>query len=189
MSKLLRRIVLFIWALFLLPVLGQFPISWLESIGVYKNPDVSFVILNLVATLGQNYWVQMVALGLGTLTLGAWLDQIARKLDDHESKEMRGLGWEFQLLADRAARAQNNFPNHSPRNVRPLQADLLSTLLSAKNFGLWVPGPEIYQRSNPEFLVNYLKLVGTLLHNGCLREAKEEALRAKQMLESGGQIT
>ena len=189
MSKWLRRVVLFIWALFLLPILSQFPISWLESIGVFKKPDDSFGIVNLVATLGQNYWVQMVALGLGTLTLGAWLDQIARKFDDQESQELRGLGWEFQLLADRAVRAQNNLPNHSPRNVRPLQADLLSTLLSAKNFGLWVPGPEIYQQANSEFLANYLKLVGTLLHNGRFREAKEKALRAKQMLETGGQLT
>ena len=189
MSKLLRRVVLFIWAVFLLPIIGQFPVIWLESMGVYKSPDAFFGVMNLVATLGQNYWVQMIALGLGTLTLGAWLDWIARKFDDDESQELRGLGWEFQLLANQASRAQNNFPSQWPQNVHSLQANLLSTFLSAQNFGLWVPGQEIYQQPNPEPLINYLKLVGALLHNGHFRQAKEMALRAKQVLETGGQLT
>jgi hypothetical protein len=187
MSKLLRRIVLFIWGVFLLPIIGQLPISWLGSMGLYTSPD-AFSAMNVVLALGQNYWVQMIAVGLTTLNLGIWLDWIARKFDNDESQELRGLGWEFQLLANQASRAQNNFPSQWPQNVHSLQPNLLSTFLSAQNLGLWVPGQEIFHQSNPALLINYLKGVGNLLHNGHLREAKEMALRAKQMSETGGQL-
>ena len=189
MSKLLRRVVLFVWAVLLVPIVAQFPIGWLESMGVYKSPGAFFGAMNFVATLGRNYWIQMIALGLGTFNLGAWLDWIARKFDDEESQELRGLGWEFELLATRLSKAQDNFPRQWPQNVHSLKGGLLAAFLSAQNFGLWVPGQEIYQQPNSELLIKYLKLVGTLLHNGHFREAKETALRAKQVLETGGQLT
>ena len=70
-----------------------------------------------------------------------------------------------------------------PDNVRDLKPAILSALISANKFGLWVPNEHIYQLPDASFLCEYFKSVGRLLEDGYFDEASSEALSWKPFLD------
>jgi len=84
-------------------------------------------------------------------------------------------------LADNIkARTESGWPD----NVRDLNPAILSALISARKFGLWVPNEHVYQLPDASFLCEYLKSVGKLLEDRYFDEANSEALSWKPFLDN-----
>ena len=98
-----------------------------------------------------------------------------------KASELRSLGSKFRSLSDniKARTALSGWPD----NVRDLKPAILSALISANKFGLWVPNEHVYQLPDASFLCEYFKSVGKLLEDGYFDEANSEALSWKPFLD------
>ncbi|MGB7694019.1 MAG: hypothetical protein WBM12_14240 [Pseudolabrys sp.] len=109
------------------------------------------------------------------IVVGISLDWFDRKSRENKASELRTLGSKFRILSD-TIKIQAADSSGWPNNVRERKADILSALISAKKFGLWVPDERVYQLPDASFLCEYFGFIGRLLEDGHLDEAKREAL-------------
>src|SRR5262249_61037856 len=161
MSRSLKPILTGIWGLLLIPPIAAILEKRLEE-NLFSDPNTpaTTVFSNLVV-VGHQLWFQFVLVFFTGIVLGFSLDWLARKSDQNKASELRSLGSKFRTLSDtiKIRTASSEWPS----NVRNLKPEIMSALISAKKFALWVPDERVYQFPGASFLCVYLKFFGTLL--------------------------
>ena len=173
MWKSLKRIALGAWALLLVAVIVDFIKRWLGE-NYFSDPSIT-IVFNLADSIVRQRWFQFGLVFLTGIVVGISLDWLDRKSGENKASELRTLGSKFRILSD-AIKIQTADPSGWPNNVRERKADILSALISAKKFGLWVPDERVYQLPDASFLREYFGFIGRLLEDGHLDEARREAL-------------
>src|ERR1700730_162453 len=191
MSKWLKLFLFGIWGLLLIPLIAPALEKWLEDNvfsdagGMTKtispNAEVTAVFNNLVA-LGEQRWFKFAVVFLTGIVSGASLEWLSRKSDEKRAVELRSLGTKFRSLSDHIK--VRTAPSGWPDNVRDLKPAILSVLVSARKFDLWVPNEHVYQLPDASFLFEYFRCVGTLLEDGHFDKASSEALSWKPFLDN-----
>src|SRR4051794_32597803 len=138
-------------------------------------------VYNNVLALGQQRWFKFALVFLTGIIIGVSIEWLTRKSDEKKAFELRSLGSKFRSLSHniQARTTLSGWPD----NVRDLKPAILSALISANKFGLWVPNEHVYQLPDASFLCEYFKSVGTLLEDGYFDEANSEALSWKPFLD------
>ncbi len=190
MSKWLKQLLFGIWGLLLIPLIMPILDKWLKenilsdpngmATTVFADAMASTVFSNLLA-LGQQRWFKFALVFLTGIVIGVSLEWLSRQSDEKKAFELRSLGSKFRSLSDniKTRTALSGWPD----NVRDLRPAILSALVSAKKFGLWVPNEHVYQLPDASFLCEYFKCVGKLLEDGYFDEANSEALSWKPFLD------
>ena len=190
MSKWLKQFLFGIWGLLLIPLITPILEKWLEE-NVFFDPNgmattvfhnaMATTVFNNLLVLGQQRWFKFAFVFLTGIVIGALLEWLSRKSDEKKAFELRSLGSKFRSLSDniKARTALSGWPD----NVRDLKPAILSALISANKFGLWVPNEHVYQLPDASFLCEYFKSVGKLLEDGYFDEANSEALSWKPFLD------
>jgi len=189
MSKWLKQLLFGIWGLLLIPAITPILEKWLEEhifsdpngmpATVFPNATAPFFD-NLLA-LGQQRWFKFTLIFLTGIVIGVSLEWLSRKSDERKAFELRSLGSKFRSLSDniKIRSASSGWPD----NVRDLKPAILSVLISAKKFDLWVPNEHVYRLPDASFLCEYFSCVGKLLEDGHFDEANSEALSWKPFLD------
>ena len=190
MSKWLKPFLFGIWGLLLILMITPILEKWLEenvfsdSSGItttaFSNTMAAAVFSNLLA-LGQQRWFKFAFVFLTGIVIGVSLEWLSRKSDEKKAFELRSLGTKFRSLSDNIK--IRTVSSGWPDNVRDLKPAILSALISANKFGLWVPNEHVYQLPDASFLCEYFKSVGKLLEDGYFDEANSEALSWKPFLD------
>jgi len=190
MSKWLRQLLFGIWGLLLIPLIAPILEKWLEenvfsdSSGItttaFSNTMAAAAFSSLLA-LGHQRWFKFAFVFSTGIIIGVSIEWSTRKSDEKKAFELRSLGYKFRSLSDniKARTALSGWPD----NVRDLKPAILSALISANKFGLWVPNEHVYQLPDASFLCEYFKSVGKLLEDGYFDEANSEALSWKPFLD------
>jgi hypothetical protein len=191
MSKWLKQFLFGIWGLLLIPLITPVLETWLEenvfpdppsgmATTVLPNAAVTTVFNNLLA-LGQQRWFKFAFVFLTGIVIGVSLEWVSRKSDEKKAFELQSLGTKFRSLSDniKVRTASSGWPD----NVRDLKPAIVSVLISAKKFDLWVPNEHVYQLPDASFLCEYFRCVGKLLEDGHFDEANSEALSWKPFLD------
>src|SRR6266404_1970360 len=172
MSKWLKQFLFGIWGLLLIPLITPILDKWLKenilsdsngmATTIFADAMASTVFNNLLA-LGQQRWFKFALVFLTGIVIGVSLEWLSRQSDEKKAFELRSLGSKFRSLSDniKARPALSGWPD----NVRDLRPAILSALVSAKKFGLWVPNEHVYQLPDASFLCEYFKCVGKLLED------------------------
>jgi hypothetical protein len=194
MSKWLKLFLFGIWGLLLIPLTTPVIEKWLEenvfsdptgmAATVFPSAGATSVFNNLLANLlvlGQQRWFKFAVVFLTGIVIGASLEWLSRKSDEKRAFELRSLGTKFRSLSDHIK--VRTAPSGWPDNVRDLKPAILSVLVSARKFDLWVPNEHVYQLPDASFLCEYFRCVGTLLEDGHFDKASSEALSWKPFLE------
>ena len=190
MSKWLKSLLFGIWGFLLIPAVTPIVEKWLEQ-NVFTDPSeaASTVFRNAVATpafnrllaLGQQRWFEFALVFLTGIVAGVSLEWLNRKAGEKRASELRSLGFKFRSLSDsvRIRSASTEWPE----NVRDLKPAILSALVAARRFDLWVPNDHVYQLPDASFLCEYFRSVGRLLEDGDFDKANGEALSWKPFLD------
>jgi hypothetical protein len=163
-----------VFTIFVIPIAVEFVKHVAENIGLYDRPrEAAGTVLNFFLSLAELPWLRVTALLLAGFVAGLWLDWLLRKFDGSRAKARENLGYEMRNLAhdiDNALALIDRFrlPDFSPR--------LMSAFIKAKQVGLWTPDV----RMPINFVIDYLRHVGTLLSDGHFAEAKQAALERKE---------
>jgi hypothetical protein len=190
MSKWLKQFLFGIWGLLLIPLITPILEKWLEenvfsdpsgmARTVFPNATVTAVFNNLLA-LGQQRWFKFAFVFLTGIVIGVSLEWLSRKSDEKKAFQLQSLGAKFRSLSDniKVRTASTGWPD----NMRDLKPAILSVLISAKKFDLWVPNEHVYQLPDASFLCEYFRSVGKLLEDGHFDKANSEALSWKPFLD------
>jgi hypothetical protein len=186
MAAAVRWLSFLVWLAVLLLLIGQYPAQLAKDFGAFEQPDEFLAWLARAADfnllIAQHPGFDWGAVALFSFAVGVWLEWLARKSD--QARERRSLGRELVSLGQRINDAQDDLAATWPRNVQPMLADLRSALIRVSQLGIWIPDRAIFQRPNANLLISYLTAIGTLLAENCCAEAKEDALRCRDMLRS-----
>jgi hypothetical protein len=139
MSKSLKRIAAGVWTLFLVAVIVDLTKRWLGE-NYFSDPNI-IIVFNLAASIVQQSWFQFALVFLTGIVIGISLDWLDRKSDENKASELRTLGSNFRILSD-TIKIQTAGSSGWPNSVREHKADILSALISAKKFDLWVPAEQ-----------------------------------------------
>ena len=190
MSKWLKQFLFGIWGLLLIPLIAPILDKWLQenvfsepngmAATVFPNATAATIFNNLLA-LGQQRWFKFAVVFLTGIVIGVSLEWLSRKSDEKKAFELRSLGSKFRSLSDniQARTTLSGWPD----NVRDLKPAILSALISANKFGLWVPNEHVYQLPDASFLCEYFRCVGRLLEDGHFERANSEALSWRPFLD------
>jgi hypothetical protein len=190
MSKWLKQFLFGIWGLLLIPLITPILEKWLEenvfsepsgmATTVFPNATVTAVFNELLA-LGQQRWFKFAFVFLTGIVIGVSLEWLSRKSDKKRAFELQSLGIKFRSLSDsiKVRTASSGWPD----NVRDLKPAILSVLVSAKKFDLWVPNEHVYLMPDASFLCEYFRCVGKLLEDGHFDKANSEALSWEPFLD------
>ena len=191
MSNRLKQFLFGIWGLLLIPLIGPVLKKWLEenvssdpggvATTVFRNATVTTAFEHLVA-LGQQRWFKFAVVFMTGIVIGASLEWLSRKADARKASGLRSLGSKFRSLSDsiKTRTASSGWPD----NVQDLKPAILSALISARKFDLWVPNEHVYQLPDATFLCEYFRSVGRLLEDGDFDKARGEALSWKPFLDN-----
>jgi hypothetical protein len=181
MSKWLKPLLFGIWGLLLIPLIGTTIEKWLME-NIFSEPNaVATTISNNLVAVGQLRWFKFALVFMTGIVIGVSIETSTRKSGERKAFELRSLGYKFRSLSDsiKSRTASPGWPN----NARDLKPAIISALISAKRFDLWVPSEGVYELPDASFLCEYFRSVGMLLENGHLEEARREALSWKRFLD------
>jgi hypothetical protein len=142
--------------------------------------------MSAIAFIAQLPGMVPAALLITGLTAGVWLDWLMRRIDDSRAKARVAIGEEFLYLASIVDERQQSasIDNSWPKNVWDLRPRLMSVFINAEKFGIWAPVDQMYDRTDgANIIINYLRIVGTMLADGHFKQARKRALQAKQFVE------
>jgi hypothetical protein len=181
MSKWLKRFLFVIWGLLLIPLIGTALEKWLEE-NVFAEPyAVATTISDDLVAVGQLRWFKFALVLVTGIVVGVSLESLSWKSGERRAFELRSLGYKFRSLSD-SIKIRTASPGW-PDNARDLRPAIMSALISANRFDLWVPSERVYELPDPSFLCEYFRCVGKLLEDGHLDEATREALSWKPFLD------
>src|SRR6478736_2594793 len=152
MSKWLKQLLFGIWGLLLIPLIAPILEKWLEenifsdSSGItttaFSNTIAAAVFSNLLA-LGHQRWFKFAFVFLTGIIIGVSIEWLSRRSDEKKLSSSEASAPNFAGLSDniKARTALSGWPD----NVRDLKPAILSALISANKFGLWVPSEHVYQ--------------------------------------------
>jgi hypothetical protein len=190
MSKWLKQFLFGVWGLLLIPLTAPILEKWLEE-NVFSDPHglattafpnaVAATVFNNFLALGQQRWFKFALVFLTGIVIGVALESLSRKSDEKKAFELRSLGIKFRSLSDgiKVRTASSGWPE----NLRDLKPAILSALISARKFDLWVPNEHVYQLPDASFLCEYFRCVGKLLEDGDFDKANSEALSWRPFLD------
>jgi hypothetical protein len=165
-----------IWTILIVPVLA---LVWR---GVLDRGDVANHpldwLMDWLASLGQMPGVYPSALIATGVVIGVWIDWFLKRVDGSRASRRELVGLKFCNLAHDVAGRLNN--GTWSNNIYDLKPALMSAFIEAEGFGLWAPVNELYARPDGgTIMVNYLRVVGTMLGDGHFKQARKHALHAK----------
>lgn len=181
MSNWLKPLLFAIWGLLLIPPIGTTLEKWLaENVFSESNAAARLISDHLVA-VGELRWFKFALVFMTGIVVGASLETSARRSGERKAFELRSVGYKFRALSDglKARTAASGWPD----NARDLRPAVMSALISAAKFGVWVPNERVYELPDATFLCEYFSCVGGLLEDGHLDEARGEALSWKPFLD------
>jgi hypothetical protein len=181
MSNWLKPLLFGIWGLLLIPLAGTTLEKWLaENVFSEPNAAASLISDHLVA-VSELRWFKFALVFMTGIVVGASLEMSARRSGERKAFELRSVGYKFRALSDglKARTAASGWPD----NARDLRPAVMSALISAAKFGVWVPNERVYELPDATFLCEYFSCVGGLLEDGHLNEARGEALSWKPFLD------
>jgi hypothetical protein len=181
MSKWLKTFLFAIWGVLLIPLIGNALEKWLEENALYEPNAVATSISNHLNAVSQLRWFNLALVFMSGAVIGLSLESFARRSGERRAFEVRSLGYKFGSLSTgiKARTSSSGWPD----NARDLKPAIMSALISAKKFGLWVPSERMYELPDASFLCEYFSCVGKLLEDGRLDEASREALSWKPFLD------
>jgi hypothetical protein len=181
MSKLFKRLLFAIWGVLLIPLIGTTLEKWFaENILSEPNVVATAISKNLVA-VGQLRWFEFALVFMTGIVVGISLESSVRTSGLRKAFELRSLGYKFRSLSD-GIKIRTASPGW-PDNARDLRPAIMSAIISARKFDLWVPGERMYELPDASFLCEYFRCVGMLLEDGHLDEASREAQSWKPFLD------
>ena len=148
MSKSLKRIAAAVWTFLLVAVIVDSIKRWLGE-NYFSDPNIT-IGFNLAAPIVQQRSFQFALVFLTRIVVGISLDWFDRNSDENKASELRTLGYK-RILSD-AIKIQTAGSSGWPNNIREHKADILSALISAKKFDLWVPDERVYELPDASFL-------------------------------------
>ena len=181
MFKWLKPLLFGIWGLLLIPPIGTTVEKWLVE-NVFSEPNaVAGTISDHLVAVGEKRWFKFALTFMTGVVVGISLESLARRSGERKAFELRSLGYKFRSLSD-SIKTRTAAPPW-PDNARDLRPAIMSALLSARQFRLWVPNERVYELPDASFLCEYFSCVGRLLEDGRLDEASREALSWKPFLD------
>jgi hypothetical protein len=181
MSKWLKTFLFVIWGVLLIPLIGNTFEKWLEQNVLPEHNAVATTISNDLIAVGQLRWFNFALIFTSGVVIGVLLETLARRSGERKAFDLRSLGNKFSSLSDSI---KSRTPSSGwPDNARDLRPAIMSALISAKKFDLWVPGDRVFHLPDASFLCEYFSCVGRLLEDGHLDEASREALSWKPFLD------
>jgi hypothetical protein len=181
MSKLFKRLLFGIWGVLLIPLIGTTLEKWFaENILSEPNAVATTISDNLVA-VGQLHWFNFALVFMTGLVIGVSLESATGKSGQRKAFELRSLGYKFRSLSD-SIKIRTASPGW-PDNAHDLRPAIMSAIVAARKFDLWVPSERAYDLPDASFLCEYFRCVGMLLEDGHLNEASREALSWKPFLD------
>jgi hypothetical protein len=184
-ASIFRWVISVVWAVLLVPFLLHAWNGVLDREDVSKHP-VDWL-MSVIGSVAQFPGVLPGVLITTGVVVGAWIDWLLRKVDGSRAQGRIVLGRQFVSLAGMVSHRQEGFHSEWPGNMHDLQPTLMSAFIKAEAFGLWAPVDELYERKDgAAILVNYLRLVGTMLRDGHFKQAVIRAQQAKDFIETSG---
>jgi hypothetical protein len=181
MFKWLKALFFVIWGLLLIPLVGTTIEKWLSQ-NVFSEPNAAArLISDHLVAIGELAWFKFALVFMTGLVIGISLETSARRSGEQRAFELRSLGYRLRSLSEalKARTASAGWPD----NARDLKPAIMSVLISARKFDVWVPNDRIYELPDASFLCEYFGSVGKLLEAGQLEEARGEALSWKPFLD------
>jgi hypothetical protein len=181
MSKWFKPLLFGIWGLLLIPLVGTTVEKWLAE-NVFSEPNaVARTISDHLVAVGEQRWFKFALVFMTGIVVGISLESSAKRSGERKAFELRSLGYKFRSLSD-GIKSRTAAPGW-PDNARDLRPAVMSALISAAKFRLWVPSERVYELPDASFLCEYFSCVGKLLEDGQLDEASREALSWKPFLD------
>jgi hypothetical protein len=181
MSKWLKTLLFVIWGILLIPLIGNSLEKWLEENFFSEHNAGATIIFNDLIAVGQLRWFNFALVFMSGIVIGISLESLARRSVERKAFDIRSLGYKLGSLSDsiKSRTSSSGWPDNT-RDLRPV---IMSALIAAKKFDLWVPGERVFELPDASFLCEYLSCVGRLLEDGHLDEASREALSWKPFLD------
>lgn len=178
MANIFRWIVLTICVPLLLALLQKIWGGVLDRAHVADTPWEWFMgWLEWFANLPGVFPGSLIATGL---VVGVSADWLLRKFDGSRALRRRALGVRFCSLAGRVEERFNGYYGEWPNNIHDLKPAVMSAFIEVETFGLWAPVEELHDREDGgRILINYLRIVGTMLRDGHFKQAKIRALQVR----------
>jgi hypothetical protein len=179
-ASFFKWFALAVWTILIVPFLSRAWTGVLDR-GDVANHPMDWT-MGWLASLTQIPGVTASALIATGVLIGAWIDWLLRKFDGSRSTGRKVLGSRFCTLAHNL---ENRFQygGEWPANIHDMQPNLMSAFIEAEGFGLWAPVDHLYARQDGgAIMVNYLRIVGTLLRDGHFKQAKARSLQVKNFV-------
>jgi hypothetical protein len=181
MASVFRWVVSTIWTILIVPVLVLVWRGVLDRGDVASHP--ADWLMSWLASVAQIPGIYSAALITTGILVGVWIDWFLKKVDGSQASRRETLGVRYCNLSSDVSERQNGYYGEWSTNIHNLKPALVSAFIAAKGFGLWVPVDELYRRQDGgAIMVNYLRVVGTMLRDGHFKEAKKRALEAKDFV-------
>lgn len=174
LAKFFRWIASFLFGSILIPIALDY---FKKSNPTAADYDSTFgVVMGAISAFANLPWVYPLAFILGGLTIGMWVDSLARRLDSSRLAARKRLGDDFLDMAQAmdARQGPRGFNNDWPQNVGALTPRMMSLQLEAAKYKIWVPGPNDLPKG-AGFIIGYFTMIGQLLSDGHVKEAKNAA--------------
>jgi hypothetical protein len=164
-------------------LIGQLAGSWPKEIVLFeKQAEVLSIAENASRAIVQHPLFVWTLVALTSFAAGIWLEWLAKKFD--ESRRRKALGRMLVSLGRQIDSAQDGHESEWSWSIQHFQVDLRSAFQRTSRLGLWVPDNTILLLREANLLIAYLTVVGTLLAEGRLAEAREESLRCRDLLRA-----
>jgi hypothetical protein len=165
------------------PLIGQYGARWPKEIAIFQKQDELLAIgANTSLAIIQHplfYWALM---GFASFAAGIWIEWLAKKSD--LARRRKALGRTLISLAREIDSAQDDRESRWPWSIQHVRVELQSALHRTSRLDIWVPDQTIFLRGDANLLVSYLTVIGTLLTEGRLAEARGEALRCRDLVRA-----
>jgi hypothetical protein len=171
-----------IWTIFIAPFLVLVWRGVLDRGDVANHPkDWLMGRLDWIVQIPGFYPSALIATGI---LVGVWVDWLLKRFDGSRKYRRETLGTRFCNLSHSIQDRFGSYYGDWPDNIHDIKPNLMSAFIEAESFGIWAPVDQLYVRQDGgAIMVNYLRLVGTMLRDGHFKQARTRALQVKAFVE------